>query len=92
MHPDKILCDGTTVPRGSSSPVFIGTQNRLVTLHSSLIKSHEETDISPRSTVGHKFESTLFLPCSRTIGTWSPRSSTYGDVFVSSVNILTKAH
>jgi hypothetical protein len=29
--------------------LFIGTQNRLVALHSALIKTHEETDISPHS-------------------------------------------
>jgi hypothetical protein len=31
--------------------LFIGTQNRLVALHSALIKAHEEADISPRSVI-----------------------------------------
>jgi hypothetical protein len=31
--------------------LFIGTQNRLVALHSALIKVHEETDLSPRSVI-----------------------------------------
>jgi hypothetical protein len=30
---------------------FIGTHNRLVALHSTLIKTHEETDISPDSVI-----------------------------------------
>ena len=29
--------------------LFIGTQNRLVALHSALIQAHEETNNSPRS-------------------------------------------
>jgi hypothetical protein len=31
--------------------LFIDTQNRLVTLHSSLIKAHKEADISPHSVI-----------------------------------------
>ena len=31
--------------------LFIGTQNRLVTLHSVLIKAHDETDNSPHSVI-----------------------------------------
>jgi hypothetical protein len=31
--------------------IFIGTQNRLVSLHSVLIKTHEETDIIPLSVI-----------------------------------------
>ncbi len=31
--------------------LFIGTQNRLVVLHSVLIKAHEETDISPHNII-----------------------------------------
>ncbi len=30
---------------------FLDTQNRLVTLHSTLLKVHEETDIGPRSVI-----------------------------------------
>jgi hypothetical protein len=67
--------------------LFIDTQNRLVTLHSTLIKTHEETDISPCSVIYRPVGSTrqlvtklsppIFFPYSRTIGTWSPRSSEY---------------
>jgi hypothetical protein len=31
--------------------LFIGTQNRLVALHSALIQAHEETNNSPRSVI-----------------------------------------
>jgi hypothetical protein len=40
---------------------FIGTQNRLVVLHSALIKAHEETDLSPRSVIYRPVGSTMQL-------------------------------
>jgi hypothetical protein len=39
--------------------LFIDTQNRLVTLHSVLIKVHEETDISPHSVIYRPIGSTM---------------------------------
>ena len=41
--------------------LFIGTQNRLVTLHSALIKDHEETDLSPHSVIIRPVGSTMQL-------------------------------
>ena len=41
--------------------LFIGTQNRLVALHSALIKAHEETDLSPRSVIYRPVGSTMQL-------------------------------
>jgi hypothetical protein len=41
--------------------LFIDTQNRLVTLNSVLIKSHEETDISPHSVIYRPVGSTIQL-------------------------------
>ena len=41
--------------------LFIGTQNRLVALHSALIKAHEEAGISPRSVIYRPVGSTMQL-------------------------------
>jgi hypothetical protein len=41
--------------------LFVDTQNRLVVLHSTLIKAHEETDISPRSVIYRPVGSTMQL-------------------------------
>jgi hypothetical protein len=41
--------------------LFISTQNRLVTLHSALIKAHEETVNSPRSVIYRPLGSTMQL-------------------------------
>ena len=41
--------------------LFIGTQNRLVALHSALIKAHEEADISPHSVIYRPVGSTMQL-------------------------------
>ena len=41
--------------------LFIGTQNRLVALHSALIKAHEEADLSPRSVIYRPVGSTMQL-------------------------------
>jgi hypothetical protein len=41
--------------------LFIGTQNRLVALHSAHIKAHEEEDISPHSVIYRPVGSTMQL-------------------------------
>jgi hypothetical protein len=41
--------------------LFIGSQNRLVVLHSTLIKAHEETDLSPHSVIYRLVGSTMQL-------------------------------
>ncbi len=41
--------------------LFIDTQNRLVVLHSALIKAHEETDLSPTSVIYRPVGSTMQL-------------------------------
>ncbi len=41
--------------------LFIDTQNRLVALHSSLIKAHEVADLSPRSVIYRPVGSTMQL-------------------------------
>jgi hypothetical protein len=40
---------------------FICTQNRLMVLHSALIKAHEETDLSPHSVIYRPVGSTMQL-------------------------------
>ncbi len=41
--------------------LFIDTHNRLVDLHSALIKDHEEVDLSPRSVIYRTVGSTMQL-------------------------------
>jgi hypothetical protein len=69
--------------------LFIDTQNRLVALHTALIKAHEETDISPHTVIYRPVGSTMELVTKlsspnfvvlQAIGTWNPRSPAYRDV------------
>jgi hypothetical protein len=62
---EDVICGAYSLDKIISSSVvvrlFIGTQNRLVALHSALIKAHEETDLSPCSVIYRPIGSTMQL-------------------------------